>query len=365
LNTMMNSSSCRIHARLWIIDSTISPALNPVPSGKGLLPMKVDIKLGYSCNNNCIHCVVADARELCHNHGKDEDLTTAEYKHELLDSRMKGYDQITFTGGEPTMRNDLAHLMRYAHELGYQVDVQTNGRNFCSRQFAQSLAEITKATYCIALHGHNEAIHDKVTAVRGSFRETVAGIRNLTGLDQTVVGKFVLSQVNVPYMVETCQLYHFLGVEHITITFPHGLGNAGKYFDEVIPWYGDTIPYLHRSLDYCREKHVAVNTEAYPYCFMRGYEEHATELFFTDEPTELKQHGHEEFAIDWSKVRLVEKAKFPQCRECCYEIICEGPWREYPARRGHLEFKPVAGEKIKSRRELLDQTACRESHSIP
>ncbi len=314
--------------------------------------MKVDIKLGYTCNNNCIHCVVADAREICYRGGKEEDLTTEEYKRELLDSRSKGYDIIVFTGGEPTMRSDLAHLMSYAHSLGYTIDVQSNGRRFSSMEYTKAITGISKASYCIALHGNNAWIHDTVTAVRGSFYETISGIRNLASLDQTVVGKLVLSKVNHRYIQQTCQLYRDLGAGHVTITFPHALGNAGKNFFQVVPRYEETIEELHRALDFCRSMDLMANTEAYPYCFLRGYEEHAMELFFTDEPTELKQHGHKDFAIDWSRVRLVEKAKFPQCQRCCYFKICEGPWREYPEKYGDQAFIPVPGNEYLSRMEL-------------
>lgn len=324
-----------------------------------LTPMEADIKLGYTCNNNCIHCVAADARDLCILRGKSADLTTAEYKHELQDSRSRGCDSITFTGGEPTVRNDLPCLMQFAENLGYSINIQTNGRRFSSLKYAEALSRIVKASYCIALHGDNAETHDSVTRVRGSFHETVTGIRNLVSLNQNVLAKLVLSKVNHLFQKEICVLLGDLGVRHITITFPHGLGNAGKNFFDVIPYYRETLSPLQASLDYCREKNMIIRTEAYPYCLMEGYEEHVTELYFNDSPVELKQLGHRSFLIDWSKVRLTEKKKFIHCAECCYEIICEGPWREYPEKYGESEFKPVKGEKIKTRQELIEKTAHR------
>ncbi|MHC9538584.1 MAG: radical SAM protein [Vulcanimicrobiota bacterium] len=326
---------------------------------KELHSMEADIKLGYSCNNNCIHCVAADARELCSLRGKSIDLTTAEYKHELQDSRSRGCDSITFTGGEPTVRNDLPCLMHFASNLGYSINMQTNGRRFCSLQYAEALSRIARASYCIALHGSNAKTHDAVTRVRGSFNETVTGIKNLVSLNQNVLAKLVLSQTNHLFQKDICVLLGDLGVRHITITFPHGLGNAGKNFIDVIPHYGQTVDQLHSSLDYCREKNIVIRTEAYPYCFMEGYEEHVTELYFNEEPVELKQLGHRNFLIDWSKVRPTEKKKFHQCVECRYECICEGPWREYPEKYGENEFKPISGEKFKTRQELMEKTALR------
>ena len=36
------------------------------------------------------------------------------------------------------------------------------------------------------------------------------------------------------------------------------------------------------------------------------------------------------------------KMKFVQCSRCRYDPICEGPWKEYPEKRGNKEFVPVS-----------------------
>jgi MoaA/NifB/PqqE/SkfB family radical SAM enzyme len=322
-------------------------------SGEGS-PMKLDIKLGYACNNDCIHCVVADNRRLCLIRGRAEDLTTEECRHELLESHGRGFNVVVFTGGEPTVRNDFPHLMHYAHGLGYRVDVQTNGRKFASRPYAQAVGTITRASFCVALHAHERAVHDTVTSVPGSFKETVAGIRNLVGLGQEVVGKVVISKVNAPCLEKTCRLYCDLGVHDITLTFPHAMGNAMKYFDDVVPRYHETLESLRNALDYSRSAGITTRTEAYPLCLMEGYEEHCIEFVFADEKTEIKQLGHQDYTIDWSVKRLENKGLFIQCGECRYELICEGPWREYPENRGSREFRPVPGQKLRNHGELLD-----------
>jgi hypothetical protein len=60
--------------------------------------------------------------------------------------------------------------------------------------------------------------------------------------------------------------------------------------------------------------------------------------------------------LSWENTRKeYGKQKFPQCKECKYDLICEGPWKEYPEKHGNWEFKPVKGEKIKSQDEILDK----------
>jgi len=315
--------------------------------------MKTDIKLGYSCNNDCIHCVIADNRKRCDALGYREDLTTAEYCDELRDSRARGCDEVVFTGGEPTLRNDLPHLVLCAARLGFSIDLQTNGRKMHSRQYADSLCGISDISFLIALHGHTAPIHDAITRVQGSFNETVKAIGNLMERSARVVGKIVVSRLNAGCLAEVCRLYSELGVSEIMIAFPHALGNARRFFSQVVPTYSSTVDSLREAIEFCVSANVVIKTEAYPLCFMQGLERHVSELFYPDEPLLLKQHGSENEAIDWSVARLENKAKFSQCSRCRYDQICEGPWAEYPERFGSKEFVELPGKKIASRAELL------------
>ena len=48
--------------------------------------------------------------------------------------------------------------------------------------------------------------------------------------------------------------------------------------------------------------------------------------------------------VDYRAYRLHEgKLKGPDCPECRWFPVCEGPWREYPERYGFDEFRPVPG----------------------
>jgi len=100
----------------------------------------VDIKLGYTCNNNCRHCVIADQREHALDMIGKEDLSTEEFKREILKSRKRGFTSIIFTGGEPTIRKDFLELLDYASFIGFRVNIQTNGRMLYYPEFAEKVA---------------------------------------------------------------------------------------------------------------------------------------------------------------------------------------------------------------------------------
>jgi hypothetical protein len=57
---------------------------------------------------------------------------------------------------------------------------------------------------------------------------------------------------------------------------------------------------------------------------------------------------------DFDKIRRSQgKVKFPQCRRCRFDKVCEGPWKEYPERFGSDEFVPVPGKKVKDQCQII------------
>jgi MoaA/NifB/PqqE/SkfB family radical SAM enzyme len=305
-----------------------------------------DIKLGYDCNNNCVHCVIADQREHCRELGKSDNRSTQDYIIEMNDSRSRGFDEIVFTGGEPTIRKDILFLLEYAKKLGFNIYMQTNGRSFFYKKYAAKFVPFN-ISYTIALHGPNSRVHDSITRAKGSFNQTITGIRNLKKLGITnIYGKVVITNFNYKHLPEIAKLLVRLGAKGMNFAFPHANGNARKYFDAVVPHYSAIMPYVYKSISYIQEFNAKNNAqkhidfEAIPFCLMVGYESYVSELHFLDSSErELKQL--DSGTQDWNIVRKQIKSKFPQCRECKYDNICEGVWREYPEIRGNSEFKPV------------------------
>ncbi len=300
---------------------------------------KADIKLGYTCNNNCLHCVIADQRDRARSLRGNVDRSTAEFIRELHDARRLAVRDIVFTGGEPTIRRDLPLLLELAHGMGFRLHVQTNARMLSYRPQAEKLAA-WDVTWVVALHGPDAELHDRVTRVRGSFAQTVQGIRNLRALGQRVVGKVVLSKLNYERQEAIVGLLVELGVPYVNLAFPHALGAAREHFDEVVPRYSELVPFAHATLDRYAQAAV-LYYEAIPLCLMRGYEKHVAEYACValQQPAVHKQLDMD--TRDWREARQEQKQKFPPCASCRHDAVCEGPWREYPERFGAEEFVPV------------------------
>jgi MoaA/NifB/PqqE/SkfB family radical SAM enzyme len=300
-------------------------------------PKRLDIKLGYTCNNNCRFCVAADKR--CF---KDQDTYTI--KRDLGLAKKNGAVDVIFTGGEVTIRPDIFELISHARSLGYRIIyIQTNGRMFYYPEFCHRAINLGANSFSISVHGHRPEIHDYLTRAEGSFRQTVTGIRNLRDMSQTVMTNSVITKQNYRFLPEIAQYLIDLEVNQLQLAFPHANGNAYKNFDEIMPLKSDIVSYVHEAIDRGIDSGVEVMVEAYPFCFMKGYERYCSDRIIP--PTMVKEISNT--IEDFSLVRKKHaKATGPDCRECRYYSVCEGPWREYPERFGWSEFKPVRGEKI-------------------
>ncbi|MCD4699308.1 MAG: radical SAM protein [Phycisphaerae bacterium] len=81
----------------------------------------------------------------------DRELDFEEWKQVLQKLRHVGIPHVTFTGGEPTRREDLVDLIRYAEELGQVTGVLTEGRRLSDGHYLEALAQAGLDHLLIAL----------------------------------------------------------------------------------------------------------------------------------------------------------------------------------------------------------------------
>jgi len=296
------------------------------------VPDRLDVKVGFACNNRCRFCVQGMKRE---RFGR-RDLT------ELVEfmEKNRGRDGVVFTGGEPTLHPDILEIVRKARELGYRsIQIQTNGRMFSYSKFCREVVEAGATEVSPALHGHLAALHDYLTTVPGSFDQTVAGIKNLKKMGVLTVTNTVITRSNFRHLPEIAELLVSLGVDQYQLAFVHPVGSAGpdRDFASIVPRFELLRPYLTRALDVGIGEGRVVMTEAVPYCFMEGYEQYIGERIMPS----TKIFDAEGVIEEYREYRRSEgKSKGPPCDECALREQCEGPWREYPERFGWSEFRP-------------------------
>lgn len=296
---------------------------------------RLDIKVGFQCNNRCLFCVQGDKR-FSHPNKSDQEI------RKILKKMKKDHDGVVFTGGEPTIRKELIEWVRYAKKLGYlSIQIQTNGRMFSYKDYCKALMKAGANEFSPALHGSTAKIHDSLTQALGSFKQTVQGITNLRKLNQNIIVNSVVTRMNYKDLPNLARLLVNLKVNQFQFAFMHINGivlKNPKLIEKIVPRYHESMPYIKKGLDIGIKAGIRVMVEAVPYCFMKDYEKYISELYIpfgsvVDDKIVL---------LDYGAYRKNEgKSKGPQCRKCIKNKVCEGPWREYPEIFGWFEFEPI------------------------
>ncbi len=160
----------------------------------------------WHCNQKCLHCYAA-GQPL----SDTPELTTAQWKEILAKLRAANVPQVTFTGGEPTLRADLVELVEAAQ--WFVTRLNTNGRlltpELCRRLYEASLDSVQ-----VTLYSHDPAIHNALVGAEG-FDDTVAGIKNAVAAGLSVSVNTPLCSLNTDYAAAV-RFVDGLGVRYVT-----------------------------------------------------------------------------------------------------------------------------------------------------
>ena len=196
----------------------------------------------WHCNQQCVHCYAA-GQELA---GQSE-LSGDDWKKIIDNCRKAGIPQVTFTGGEPTMRDDLIDLIDYSR--WFITRLNTNGRKL-TKEFCEKLKEASLDSMQITFYSCDEDIHDKLVGTKG-YNDTVNGIKNAieTGLNISI--NTPLCTLNKDYL-KTLEFLHGLGVLYVTCSGLITTGNATLKDSEVLQLSKDEIKkVLKEAVEYC------------------------------------------------------------------------------------------------------------------
>lgn len=169
----------------------------------------------WHCNQKCQHCYAADQPL-----GAVPELDTDQWLAVIEKCRSAGIPQLTFTGGEPTLRNDLIKLVQAAQ--WFVTRLNTNGRMLTSAM-CKDLKNASLDAVQITFYAADPAIHNELVGVDG-YTDTLGGIKNALAAGLNVSLNTPLCSLNRDYLA-TVQLAKELGIRYLTCS---GLIPAGK-----------------------------------------------------------------------------------------------------------------------------------------
>ncbi len=195
----------------------------------------------WHCNQKCVHCYAAGQV-----HAEEKELSTAQWKEVLKKLREAGIPQVTFTGGEPTMREDLIELVDAAQ--WFVTRMNTNGIKL-SKELCKQLWDASLDSIQITFYSDEADIHNKLVGAN-QYDATVAGIENALEAGLSVSINTPLCTLNKNYK-KTLEFLHNKGVTYVTCSGLITTGNATLEASEALQLTTDEIKeVLREAVDY-------------------------------------------------------------------------------------------------------------------
>jgi radical SAM protein with 4Fe4S-binding SPASM domain len=214
------------------------------------LPILGEIAVTYRCNNRCQFCYAGCSPENAPlsssdttpgGTGRHREMDTGEIKHIIdLFRNEANIPFFSFTGGEPTLRQDLEELAAYAVSLGLSVNLVSNG-TLVDQARARSLYQAGLQTAQISIEGTTAELHDCLTGNPGSFGCTLDGIRALQQAGVSVQTNTTITTINAQDAVRMPAFLAQLGIQRfaMNLCIPSGTGltNPDLFvgYDEIGP----------------------------------------------------------------------------------------------------------------------------------
>ena len=114
-----------------------------------------------------------------------------------------GAKAIVFAGGDPSIRPDIAQLVRFSKHLELKVEVQTNAHS-TKGTFLQALEKVNLVG--LSLDGPNAKVHDSFRHKAGNFHRVISLLRWLKEKNIAVMVRTIVAKPNSMYVPQIGKL---------------------------------------------------------------------------------------------------------------------------------------------------------------
>lgn len=222
------------------------------------------------CNSNCIMCPSPDiSRQKGENANIDTLIEIA--KHIPTDT-----EHITITGGEPFMiGDDIFRFIKYLRDKFTYTEFLflTNGRIFAVESYLKRFIETVphNSIVAIPIHGSCPKTHDAITQAKGSFKQTVKGIKTLLKAGIRIELRIVVSKLNESDLHDLAKFIsnEFPKTEYVSIMAMEMTGSARVNQDKVWIKYTEAGKVAEDAAKVLLRAGIDVRLYNFPLCSVR------------------------------------------------------------------------------------------------
>ncbi|MDC0741172.1 radical SAM protein [Polyangium mundeleinium] len=296
------------------------------------------------CNQDCWFC---SANETSHNVEEDP----GRMMRRIARLGRTGVEQISFSGGEPTLSRHLVDYVSVAKRTGVRsIELVTNAVLLDKPEKVDALVAAGLTNVFVSLHAHDEALARLQTRKMGDHARTVRALHLFARHDALRLDvNHVVSAQNHRHLVRFVEWMHAEFGARIGISFAYVTPQykALERLADHVPRFSDVMPYLKRAIARANELGVEVvvgSRQGVPPCQLEEM------MPWSDVLVSLSGALTED---------LPQKQKGPACAACRFDLVCTGVWKPYAAVFGTGELRAIPGEKITPERCLAEPRIAR------
>ncbi len=289
---------------------------------------KAIIKVGYSCNNECLFCHV-DVPS-----AKRKDASVVQIRKKIMMAKKLGCTGVLLSGGEVTIRKDLLAMVRAVKSMGMFFGLVTNGRRLQDRSYAERLVAAGLRYVYMSFMSSDKKVQDRLTGGT-TYEGTVSAIRNMVSLPVFFKVNIPLTVLNLPTLESTVRSLLAMGVRRIKFSFVEPKGRALHAKASLVPLISTAWKKVRPVVDRYREK-MHIGLDGFPLCIIKGYEDLYDDLF-----TEHIMYMSEAYEQRLFPTDLGTKIKVRSCRQCTVHDACRGIYAQYVKHMGSGELEPI------------------------
>jgi radical SAM protein with 4Fe4S-binding SPASM domain len=188
------------------------------------------------CNHACLHCY-----NIWQAPGSDYPRGEADTERALA-LLTKALDEtdcrhVTFTGGEPLLRDDLPVLLDFLRDRGVQSTIISNGR-LLDEATVVDLLDRGLGLFELPLLSHRREVHDRLSGLPGSWDAVLRAMANIRLHHGQFVAAFVATRINIGDVREVMRMAFAFGARAVMFNRFNAGGRGLIHLEELGPGLG-------------------------------------------------------------------------------------------------------------------------------
>lgn len=290
----------------------------------------LDVVLGYDCNLACDYCTITPAM-------RRRAMPTELVAREIDRAAARGFRDIAFTGGEPTIRADLPALVKHARRRGFtHVKVASNGLRYAHAPYLDHLVACGVDRFHVSLHGFEDSAYERTVRLAGSATLRREALRNLVARGLDPVADLILKHDTYPHLPEWIASLRRAGLARFALWLV-SLTDENRNNVHQLPRITEVVPSLIEAFAAARAGGYEVVALHVPRCFLPDHEEHVrhpgADIVTVVTPDDV---------FDLKDSRLGGGVKPAGCAGCARSAECPGLRADYIERFGGGEVRAIA-----------------------